>query len=38
MYQSPIYDGGGVYSLDNIVIVTPKMHQEILDKKYHFNN
>ena len=37
-HKKPIYDGGGVYDLDNIVIVTPRMHQEILDKAYHFNN
>lgn len=37
-HSKPIYDGGGVYDLSNIQIVTPKMHQEILDKAYHFNN
>ena len=36
-HKKPIYDGGGVYDLDNLVIVTPRMHQEILDKSYHFN-
>jgi hypothetical protein len=35
-HRKPIHDGGGVYDLDNLIIVTPKMHQEILDKKYHF--
>ena len=37
-HKKPIYDGGGVYNLDNIVIVTPRVHQEILDKAYHFND
>ncbi|WP_278335822.1 RHS repeat-associated core domain-containing protein, partial [Defluviitalea phaphyphila] len=37
-HKIPIHDGGGVYDLSNILIVTPKLHQEILDKKYHFNN
>ena len=36
-HKIPIHDGGGVFDLDNITIVTPKMHQEILDKSYHFN-
>ena len=37
-HKTPIYAGGGVYDLDNIAIVTPRMHQEILDKAYHFGN
>jgi hypothetical protein len=32
-----IYNGGGIYDLDNIRIVTPRLHQEILDKGFHFN-
>lgn len=31
----PIHDKGGVYDLDNIVIVTPRYHKEILDPSYH---
>lgn len=37
-HKTPIHDGGGVYDLSNLAIVTPKLHQEILDKAYHFNN
>lgn len=37
-HKTPIYAGGGVYDLNNIAIVTPRMHQEILDKAYHFGN
>jgi hypothetical protein len=35
--MNPIYNGGGVYDLNNIIIVTPLMHQSILDPKFHFN-
>ncbi|MFY8264744.1 HNH endonuclease signature motif containing protein [Clostridium perfringens] len=35
-HKKPIWDGGDVYNLDNIVIVSPRYHQEILDKDYHF--
>jgi hypothetical protein len=34
-HYKPIHDGGGVYDLDNIVIVTPRYHQEVLNIKYH---
>lgn len=37
-HKTPIHDGGGVFDLDNLVIVTPRMHQEILDKSYHFGH
>ena len=37
-HKKPIYDGGGVYDLNNIVILTPKMHLDILERNYHFNN
>ncbi|SDY69959.1 hypothetical protein SAMN05444416_107111 [Thermoactinomyces sp. DSM 45892] len=37
-HRTPIHAGGEVYDLDNLLVVTPKMHQEILDKKYHFGN
>lgn len=36
-HMDPIYNGGGVYDLDNLKIVTPRFHQEILDKGFHFN-
>lgn len=35
-HRNPIHDGGDVYNLDNLIIVTPQMHQEILEKGYHF--
>lgn len=37
-HKTPIHADGSVYNLDNLVIVTPRMHQEILDKTYHFGN
>ena len=36
-HMNPIYNGGGVYDLNNIIIVTPLMHQSILEPKFHFN-
>ncbi|WBW96132.1 hypothetical protein [Oceanirhabdus sp. W0125-5] len=36
-HKNPIHNGGGVYDLDNIIISSPRMHQEILDKGFHFN-
>ncbi|MGW3210392.1 putative T7SS-secreted protein [Streptomyces sp. NPDC001135] len=35
-HVQPIQRGGGVYDLDNIVVVTPRYHKEILDGSYHF--
>lgn len=32
----PINQGGGVYDMDNLYIVTPKFHKEILDPAYHY--
>ena len=32
---TPINQKGAVYDFDNLVIVTPKYHQTILDPKYH---
>lgn len=31
----PIGRGGSVYSFDNLVIVTPLMHCQMLDYNYH---
>ena len=36
-HMNPIYNGGSVYDLDNNKIVTPRFHQEILPKPFHFN-
>ena len=35
-HRNPIAGGGAVYDSSNIVVVTPKMHQSILDPKFHF--
>ncbi|MBX4262272.1 HNH endonuclease [Clostridium estertheticum] len=35
-HKQPIAKGGGVYDLDNLIIASPKMHQNIIDTKYHF--
>ncbi len=35
-HKVPIHAGGAVYDLDNLVILTPLQHQDILDKPYHF--
>ncbi|PCN42175.1 colicin [Brevibacillus laterosporus] len=35
-HKQPIEKGGGVYELDNLIIVSPKVHQTILDRAYHF--
>jgi RHS repeat-associated protein len=32
----PIHAGGGVYNMDNILIVTPRYHKEILSPAYHY--
>jgi hypothetical protein len=34
-HNTPINQGGNVYDFDNITIVTPKYHKEVLDPKYH---
>ena len=35
-HKIPIHDGGGVYDIDNLIIVSPRYHKEILDPAYHF--
>jgi hypothetical protein len=35
-HTTPIAKGGGVYDMSNLTIVTPRIHQEILWKRYHF--
>ncbi|MDI3390734.1 RHS repeat-associated core domain-containing protein [Streptomyces sp. B-S-A8] len=37
-HMQPIQRGGGVYDLDNLAVVTPRYHKEILDGGYHFGN
>jgi hypothetical protein len=36
-HARPIHDGGSVYDLSNITIVTPRYHKEVLAPKYHLN-
>jgi hypothetical protein len=35
-HEKPIAHGGGVYDMSNLKVVTPRMHQDILDSGYHF--
>lgn len=35
-HKQPIHQGGDVYNLDNLIIVSPKTHQTTLDPAYHF--
>jgi hypothetical protein len=35
-HKAPINQGGGVYDMDNLYIVTPRYHKEILDPAYHY--
>ncbi|MFC3408998.1 hypothetical protein ACFSUJ_12510 [Streptomyces lusitanus] len=34
-HVTPIQRGGGVYDLDNLIVVTPRYHAEVLDPDYH---
>lgn len=31
----PIQHGGGVYDLDNLLVVTPRFHKDALPAEYH---
>jgi len=35
-HRTPIQHGGGVYDIDNIIILTPRYHLDVLDRAYHF--
>jgi hypothetical protein len=35
---TPIHQGGSVYDLGNLMVVTPRFHKEVLDRKYHYGN
>jgi hypothetical protein len=35
-HEQPIHAGGGLYNIDNLKIVTPRYHKEILEPKYHY--
>lgn len=35
-HKTPINQGGAVYDIDNLYIVTPKYHKEILDPAFHY--
>ncbi|WP_160140094.1 RHS repeat-associated core domain-containing protein [Chryseobacterium sp. c4a] len=34
---TPIHAGGGVFDMDNLLIVTPRFHKEVLDPNYHYD-
>ncbi|MFO0615283.1 MAG: RHS repeat-associated core domain-containing protein [Polyangiaceae bacterium] len=34
---TPIHQGGDVYDIDNMIVVTPRYHQEVLDPGYHYD-
>ncbi|MFI1919362.1 putative T7SS-secreted protein [Nocardia sp. NPDC020380] len=36
-HVNPIHNGGGVYDLDNLAVVTPRFHAEVLDPDFHYN-
>ena len=35
-HARPIQHGGEVYDIDNIVVVTPRYHKEVLEPAYHY--
>lgn len=35
-HKRPISQGGGVYDLDNLAVLTPRYHDEVLDPRFHF--
>jgi hypothetical protein len=37
-HAEPIQHGGGVYDMDNIVVLTPLQHSQILSPSYHYGN
>ena len=37
-HVKPINQGGSVYDLGNIMVMTPRYHQEVLSRSYHFGN
>ncbi|GAA1380853.1 hypothetical protein GCM10009661_56360 [Catellatospora chokoriensis] len=37
-HVDPLQHGGGVYDMDNLVVVTPLYHSQILKPSYHYGN
>ncbi|MFD6443689.1 HNH endonuclease signature motif containing protein, partial [Promicromonospora sp. NPDC060204] len=37
-HVQPRQHGGAVYNPDNLMVVTPKFHSQVLDTKYHFGS
>ncbi|ATZ13315.1 RHS domain-containing protein [Erwinia amylovora] len=35
-HRTPIQHGGGIYDVDNLIVVTPRYHLDVLDRAYHF--
>jgi hypothetical protein len=36
-HRRPISQGGGVYDLDNLAVVTPRYHDEVLEPTFHYD-
>ena len=37
-HKTPIQHGGPVYDMNNVIIVTPRLHKEILDGSFHYGS
>ena len=37
-HKTPIHAGGSVYDLNNLVIVTPRYHIDVLSRSYHYGH
>lgn len=35
-HHQPIHTGGGVYEISNLIIITPKAHQQLLSPEHHY--
>lgn len=35
-HNTPIHHGGAVYDIDNITVMIPRFHLDVLDRSYHF--
>ena len=35
-HNTPIQRGGGVHDMNNITVMTPRFHLDVLDRGYHF--
>ncbi|WP_342745533.1 hypothetical protein [Cystobacter ferrugineus] len=37
-HMEPIHQGGSVYDLSNLMIMTPRFHKDVLDRTYHYSS